>query len=136
MSSLALTKETAADLTLRQQCKPTLDLIEPGRIGGRVMNMIARPRRQPVPHCGVLVRRIVVDHEVDIEIARHIGLDMLQKAEELLAPMAPATLGEHAAIGDVALSDVNANAVATDLYKTGNVPIDSAVELRKRLTQA
>ena len=31
-----------------------------------------------------LVSRVVVDDEVEIEVARHVGLDVLQEAQELL----------------------------------------------------
>src|SRR5215813_12305141 len=76
------------------------------------MDVKARPRRQPVAHCRMLVGSIVVDDEVDIKIVRHTGLDMLQKAEEFLVPVARATLGEHAAVGDVEGGEQGCRAVS------------------------
>ena len=59
------------DCPLAQQAEPPLDLVQPGRVGGREVQVEAGPRRQPPPDLGVPVRRIVVQHEVDIQLRRH-----------------------------------------------------------------
>jgi hypothetical protein len=45
----------------------------------------------------VFVGGVVVNHQVDVESGRHIGVDVPQKAQELLVAMAGATLGEDLA---------------------------------------
>ncbi len=63
--------------------------------------MVARSRRQPSPDLGVLVRGVVVDDEVDVQVLRDIGIDMAQEREELLVAMALLALGEDGSGGDV-----------------------------------
>ena len=48
------------------------------------MQVEARPRSQPLPDLGVLVRRIVVQHEVDVQLRRHLPVDQPQERQELL----------------------------------------------------
>jgi hypothetical protein len=45
---------------LRDQTEPALDLVEPGRVGRRVVQMKARSPREPGSDLGVLVRAVVV----------------------------------------------------------------------------
>ena len=52
---------TAPEVTLRQQRKPTLNLIEPGRIGGGVVEVKARSRGQPATYCRMLVSSMLGD---------------------------------------------------------------------------
>ena len=47
------------------------------------MQVEAGSFREPGPDLRVLVRRVVVDHQVEIEVARDIGFDVLQEAQEL-----------------------------------------------------
>ena len=49
----------------------------------------------------MLVSRVVIDDEVEIEVARHVGLDVLQEAQELLVPVAGAALRQNLPVGDV-----------------------------------
>ena len=49
----------------------------------------------------VLVRRVVVDHQVEIEVARDIGFDVLQEAQELLMSVAGAALRDDLTVGDI-----------------------------------
>ena len=58
-------KRPAADDPLGDEVKPNLHLIQPRGVGGRVVHMIARARRQPRSHLGVLVRGVVVHNEVE-----------------------------------------------------------------------
>lgn len=54
-----------------------LDLIEPGRTGGREMDMPARPFGEPVADQWGLVRGVVVHDEMDMETAGDGGLDLV-----------------------------------------------------------
>ena len=61
----------------------------------------ARSLRQPCANLRMLVGRVVVDDEVQVEIARHVGLDVFQEAQELLVAMAGSALRHDLSVGDV-----------------------------------
>ena len=63
--------------------------------------MEARPGGELGAHCGVFVRGVIVDDKMRIELCRHVGVDMLEEAQELLMTMPRATLREDPAIGDI-----------------------------------
>ena len=65
------------------------------------MQVEARPRSQPLPDLGVLVRRIVVQHEVDVQLRRHLPVDQPQERQELLVTVPLPALPEHLSSGDV-----------------------------------
>ena len=54
------------------------------------MDVEARMAFKPAPHGGVLVGRIIVGDQVDFEMRR--GIDLVQKAQELLVAVAPGAL--------------------------------------------
>ena len=56
----------------------TFDLVEPGGIGGREVNVPTRTAGEPSLDLGMLVGGVVVDDEMDVELGRHIGLDVTQ----------------------------------------------------------
>ena len=70
-------KTPAPDCSLRDDVEPVLHLAEPRAIGGCIVHMIPWPCRQPVPYLGVLVRGIVVHHQMDIQVLGHIGIDVM-----------------------------------------------------------
>ena len=47
--------------------------------------MVARPLGQPALHRGVLVRGVVVQHQMDVRFRRHPLVDQPQERDELLA---------------------------------------------------
>ena len=55
---------------LGDESEPSFDLIEPGRIGGGVMDMEAGPDHQRESHLGALVGRVVVDDHTHAEVCR------------------------------------------------------------------
>ena len=57
--------------------------------------------RQPGANLGVLVGRIIVDDEVNLEVFRDTRLDVAQEAQELLVTRPRLALGDHAAVGHV-----------------------------------
>ena len=89
----------AADGLLGDQSEPSFDLIEPGRISGRVVDVEAGSRRQPEAYLGVLVSGVVVDDQMHVERCRDVLVDALDKAEKLLMLMARLALGQHRAGG-------------------------------------
>jgi hypothetical protein len=86
---------------LRNETEPSLDLIEPGRIGGRVMDVKARSLCQPNSNVGMLVGGIVVDDEMDGKIVGHGFVDSLEEAKKLLMSVAWFAFGEDGPGGDV-----------------------------------
>jgi len=94
-------ERTAADRLVGDQCEPSLDLIEPGTVGGREVHMEPRPPRQPGMYPRMLAGRVVVADQVDVESGRHVGFDVAQEGQELLTAMLGLALRQHAAIGNV-----------------------------------
>ena len=52
------------------------DLVEPRSIGGREVNVPTPTACEPSSDLGMLVVGVVVDDEMDVELGRHIGLDV------------------------------------------------------------
>ena len=76
------------------------------------MEMVAGPVGEPVLDAGVLVGAIVVDDEVDVEVRRHVGIDVLEEAQELLVAVSRPALGEDPAGGNIQGSEEGGGAVA------------------------
>lgn len=75
--------DAASDLLVGDKCEETLDQIEPGRTGGRKMDVPAWPFGEPVADRWCLVRGVVVHDEMDIETARDGSLDLVEELAEL-----------------------------------------------------
>jgi hypothetical protein len=91
----------ATDGALGDECEEAFDLVEPGGIGGREVNVTTRTAGEPSLDLGMLVGSVVVDDEMDVELGRHIGLDVTQEGEELLVAMAGFALGDDRAVKHV-----------------------------------
>jgi arabinofuranosyltransferase len=94
-------KRPTANRSLGDQVEPDLDLIEPRRIGGRVVDVEAGARGEPTTDARVLVRRVVVDDEMDVELLRDRLFDVTQELKELLVAMPALALGEDATGSDI-----------------------------------
>ena len=75
---------SALDFTRGEQREPSLDLIEPGGVCGREMQMKAWPFLKPSFDQVGLVRGIVVEDEVDIELFGHRTFHQVEEAAKLL----------------------------------------------------
>ena len=64
------------DRALGDEGEEAFDLIEPGGVGGREVKVPARTAGEPSSDLGMLVGGVVVDDEMDVELGRHIGLDV------------------------------------------------------------
>ena len=91
-------ERAATDSALSDEGEETFDLVEPRGIGGREVNVPTRTSCEPSSDLGMLVGGVVVDDEMDIELGRHIGLDVAQEGEELLVTMAGFALGDDRAV--------------------------------------
>ena len=103
---------TAADGLLRDEVESDLDLVEPGGVGGGEVDVVAGPVGEPALDAGVLVGAVVVDDEVDVEVWGHVGVDVLEEAQEFLVAMARPALGKDPAGGDVQGREEGGGAVA------------------------
>ena len=61
---------------------------------------------------GVFMRRVVVQHEVDSQVGRHVGIDLFQKLEIFLMTMATLAGREHLACGNIECSKQGGGAMA------------------------
>jgi hypothetical protein len=53
------------------------------------MNVVAGMPRQPLAHLSAFVCAVVVHHQMHLQAARKITLDLIEKPQELLMPMSP-----------------------------------------------
>ena len=51
------------------------------------MEVEAGALRKPTQHSGRLVGRVVVDHQMDVQLVRHVLVDVVQESQVLLMPM-------------------------------------------------
>ena len=73
----------APDLLVSDQAEEALDLVDPRRTGRREVHLPAWPLCQSVPDRFGLVRGVVVHHEMHIEVAGDVGLDLIKEFPEL-----------------------------------------------------
>jgi hypothetical protein len=99
------------DRPLGDEPEPSLHLVEPGGVGGGVVNVEARPLGQPGTNLGVLVGAVVVGDQVDAKILWDGLLDLAEEAQELLVPVARAALGQHLPRGHVQGSEQGGGAM-------------------------
>ncbi len=81
-------ERSAPDSLVGDQCEEALDLIQPGTVGRNEVHVPARPGGQPSLDLRVTVRGVVIHDAMDVELGRHSSLDLAQKRQELLMPMA------------------------------------------------
>ena len=91
----------SADRFLGDLVEPNLHLIEPGGVGRDVMHMPAAMERQPAFDPRMLVRAVVIDYHVDIELPGNILVYTLEKVQILLVAVTVCAFGEHPAVGNV-----------------------------------
>ena len=90
-----------ADGLLGDEPEPAFHLIEPGRVGGSVVDLEAGPLCQPESYLGMLVGGVIVDDEMNIETFRHRLINALEELKELLMTMTCLALRQDSAGGDV-----------------------------------
>ena len=81
------TTSAALQCLLAEQSEPAFHLVQPRRVRWREVQMVARPLGQPALHRNVLVRGVVVQHQMDVQVRRHLLVDQPPEREELLAPV-------------------------------------------------
>ncbi len=96
-----LAERIAPNRLAGEDIEPDLHLIEPRSIRGSVVKVKSGTPCQPSLDLGMLMRGVVVDDEMNIEVSGHVGLDVAQELEELLVTMTGLALGHHFPGGDV-----------------------------------
>ena len=91
----------APELLFGQEREGALDLVEPGGAGRREVDMPAGMPGQPALDGRGLVGGVVVHHQMDVEVAGHLGFEGPQELEELPAAVARKALADDLAGGDV-----------------------------------
>ena len=81
-------ERAASNSAIRDLGKETLDSVEPRRTRRSKMDVVSRMGRTPRLNHRVLMRRIVIHYQMNIKLARHGTIDVVQKLDELFVPMA------------------------------------------------
>ena len=76
------------------------------------MNVKSGTPCQPSLDLGMLMRGVVVDDKMKIEVTGDVGLNVAQELEELLVTMTRLALGHHGAGGDVQCGEQGGGAMA------------------------
>lgn len=71
------------DLLVREHREPALDLVDPGAVRGREMQLEARVPQQPAVHQGGLVRAVVVKHQMDVQVGGNLACDAIEETAKL-----------------------------------------------------
>jgi hypothetical protein len=74
-------ERAAADRLGADVGEEALDQVEPRAVGGDEVQVPARPGREPGLDLGMLVRGVVVEDDVDLEVGGHRVVDGTQQAE-------------------------------------------------------
>ena len=106
-----LTERVPANRLPGDDAEPDLHLVEPRSIRGGVVHVKSGTPGQPSLDPGMLVRGVVVDDEMNIEVHGDVGLDVAQELEELLVTMTGLALGHHFPGGDIQRREEGGGAV-------------------------
>ena len=106
------TEDTALQSLLGKFGEEPLDCIEPRARGWREVKGEARVAGEPLAHLGMLVDGVIVEDHVNELSGRHLRLNSIQKADELLVPVALHTSADDLAFEHVESSEKRRCAVA------------------------
>ena len=81
-------EDAALEPLLGQLGEEAFDRVEPGGRGRGEVEVEPRMPFEPGANLGMLVRRIVVDDQVQVPPGRGLAVDLVEKADELLMPVA------------------------------------------------
>lgn len=87
----------APQLFLGEQSKPALHQIQPGGAGRREVDMEARALEQPPSDAGRLMRPIVVEDEMHVQLRRDCRLNRVEERAEFTAALPLVQLPDHLA---------------------------------------
>ena len=76
-------ERAATDSASSDEGEEAFDLVKPGGVRRREMDVPTRTACEPSSDLGMLAGGVVVDDEMDVELGWHVGLDVTQEGEEL-----------------------------------------------------
>ena len=86
---------------LRNAVEPDLHLIQPRRIGRSEVYVEPWPGGEPASNSQMLVCGVIIHDDVHLQVLRHVLLNLPEKAQILLMPVARSTFRKHFAVGRV-----------------------------------
>jgi hypothetical protein len=90
-------KTARADDLAGNFAKEAFDQVEPGRGGGRKVQMKAGMTLKPGDDLGMFVRRVVVADDVNIKLGANLALDLAQEGQPLLMAMTRGSMSKDLA---------------------------------------
>src|SRR5215472_12407605 len=102
----------APNLFLGQGREPPLDEIQPGGAGGGEVQMIARSLGQPPADQWSLVRGVVVQEEVNVQVIRHGRVDDVEELSKFAGTVLRVALADHDPRLDVQRREQRGGAIA------------------------
>ncbi len=81
------TEDAVANAVLGDVAEPAFDHIQPRTAVGREVDVKAPMSLQPLPGVGILVRGVVIDDQMQVQVRQRLGIDLLQEPDPLLMPM-------------------------------------------------
>ena len=128
-------KDAAAKALLRQLAEPALDEVEPRGAGRREVQFKARVGGQPLANRFVLVGRVVVQDDVQGEVARERTVEVPQELQEFLVPMTAVALAEDLAGQHVQRGEQRRRAMPLVVVGHGTAPAWLHRQARLRAVQ-
>jgi hypothetical protein len=89
----------AADAPFGDFGKQSFHKVQPTAAGRREVNVVPRVPRQPASHFGDLAGSAVIHHQVYVQAAGEIRLDVVEKWQELFMPMPSVAVANGNATG-------------------------------------
>jgi ComEC/Rec2-related protein len=115
-------EDTALQASLGEFGEKALDGVEPGSRGRGVVEDEAWMALELGTDLGILVRGIVVEDDADDLANRHLGLDGVEEADELLMPVPLHTAADDLALEHVERGEQCRRAVALVVVRHGPTP--------------
>lgn len=110
------------EATLRQFGEEALDGVEPGKRGRGEVDGEALMAVEPGTHLVVLMGGVIVEDDVDGLVDRHLGVNGVEKADELLVAMALHVATDDGAVEHIESSNKRGRAVALVVVGHGGEP--------------
>jgi len=110
-------KTASANPLVRQVPKPPFHHIEPRTCGGDEVQLEARMPIHPVLHPRMFMGPIVVHNEMQIEMGRGLGVNLLEEPDELLMSMPRQTIADDVPIKQVQRRKQGRRAVASIIMR-------------------
>ena len=105
-------ESSAPDSLLRDPVKPKLYLIQPGGVGGREVHLESRPLGQPPLDPCMLMGGIVVHNDVHVQRREYVLVNLPQKVQIFLMPVALSALREYCSLGRIQCRQQGGRSVA------------------------